>query len=226
MSRSPNGIGAAVTAVLLAFASPAAAERLNIGRAASPEEIKGWDIDVRPDGQGLPVGKGTAALGETIFQERFASCHGEFGEGAGRWPELAGGAGTLKSDSPVKTVGSYWPYVSTVFDFVHRAMPFGAAQTLTPDETYSLTAYLLYLNDILKDQDFEVNEKNLATIRLPNEKNFFMDDRETAEKEFWTAKPCMSNCLPKEAMITGRARILDVTPDKAPDSEKKSPPVQ
>ncbi len=215
MSRSPNGIGAAVTAVLLAFASPAAAERLNIGRAASPEEIKGWDIDVRPDGQGLPVGKGTAALGETIFQERCASCHGEFGEGAGRWPELAGGAGTLKSDSPVKTVGSYWPYVSTVFDFVHRAMPFGAAQTLTPDETYSLTAYLLYLNDILKDQDFEVNEKN-----------FFMDDRETAEKEFWTAKPCMTDCLPKEATITGRARILDVTPDKASEKAKESPPVQ
>ena len=93
---------------------------------ATPEEIKGWDIDVRPDGKGLPVGKGTAALGETIFQERCASCHGEFGEGAGRWPELAGGAGTIESESPVKTVGSYWPYVSTVFDFVHRAMPFGA----------------------------------------------------------------------------------------------------
>jgi len=225
MSRSRNGIGAALAALFLT-ASPAVAERLNIGRIATPEEIKGWDIDVRPDGKGLPIGKGTATLGETIFQERCASCHGEFGEGAGRWPELAGGAGTIKSESPVKTVGSYWPYVSTVFDFVHRAMPFGAAQTLTPDETYSVTAYLLYLNDILKDQDFEVNEKNLATIRLPNEKNFFMDDRETAEKEFWTAEPCMSNCLPKEAMITGRARILDVTPDKASGSEKKSPPIQ
>lgn len=225
MSRSLNLIPAALVAVLLA-ATPVAAERLNIGRTATPEEIKGWDIDVRPDGQGLPVGKGTASLGETVFQERCASCHGEFGEGAGRWPELAGGSGTLKSDSPVKTIGSYWPYVSTVFDFVHRAMPFGAAQTLTPDETYAVTAYLLYLNDILKDQDFELNEKNLSSIRLPNEKNFFMDDRETAEKEFWTAKPCMTNCLPKEASITSRARILDVTPDKAAKTAKKAPPVQ
>ncbi|MER2252910.1 c-type cytochrome [Methylorubrum podarium] len=226
MSRSRNGISAALAALVLATSPAAAAERLNIGRVATPEEIKGWDIDVRPDGQGLPVGKGTAALGETVFQERCASCHGEFGEGAGRWPELAGGAGTLKSDSPVKTVGSYWPYVSTVFDFVHRAMPFGAAQTLTPDETYSVTAYLLYLNDILKDQDFEVNEKNLASIRLPNEKNFFMDDRETAEKEFWNAEPCMTNCLPKEATITGRARVLDVTPEKASEAAKTAPPVQ
>lgn len=220
MSRSRNRVGFALTALLLA-ASPVAAERLNIGRAATPEEIRGWDIDVRPDGKGLPVGKGTAALGETVFQDRCASCHGEFGEGAGRWPELAGGAGTLKSESPVKTIGSYWPYVSTVFDFVHRAMPFGAAQTLTPDETYSVTAYLLYLNDILKDQDFEVNERNLATIRLPNEKNFVMDDRETAEKAFWTAKPCMTDCLPKAAGITSRARTLDVTPEK-----KDAPPVQ
>lgn len=226
MSRSRNAIGTALAAVLLAIAAPAVAERLNIGRTATTEEIKGWDIDVRPDGQGLPVGKGTAALGETIFQERCSSCHGEFGEGAGRWPELSGGAGTLKSDSPVKTVGSYWPYVSTVYDFIHRAMPFGAAQTLTPDETYSVTAYILYLNDILKDQEFEVNEKNLATIRLPNEKNFIMDNRETAEKEFWTSKPCMKNCLPKEATITGRARVLDVTPEKAPDAAKTSPPVQ
>ena len=85
MSRSRNGIGAALAALFLT-ASPAVAERLNIGRVATPEEIKGWDIDVRPDGKGLPVGKGTAALGETIFQERCASCHGEFGEGAGRWP--------------------------------------------------------------------------------------------------------------------------------------------
>ncbi|WP_438345754.1 c-type cytochrome [Methylorubrum populi] len=225
MSRSPNRILIALSGLFLAVA-PVSAERLNIGRAATPDEIRGWDIDVRPDGQGLPVGKGTAALGETIFQERCASCHGEFGEGAGRWPELAGGAGTIKSDSPVKTVGSYWPYVSTVFDFIHRAMPFGAAQTLTPDETYSVTAYLLYLNDILKDQDFEVNEKNLATIRLPNEKNFFMDDRETAEKEFWNAKPCMKDCLPKEAAITSRARALDVTPEKAGEAAKPSAPVQ
>ena len=218
MSKSRNAARVALALALLAVVTPAGAGRLGIGRAATPEEIKGWDIDVRPDGQGLPAGKGTAALGESLFQERCASCHGEFGEGAGRWPELAGGAGSLKSEHPVKTVGSYWPYASTVFDFVRRAMPFGAAQTLTPDETYSLTAYLLYLNDVLKDQDAELNERNLATIRMPNEGGFFMDDREKAEKEFWTAKPCMKDCLPAEAKITSRARVLDVTPDKAKDA--------
>lgn len=222
MSRSLNVLLAALGMTVAVANSPAVAERLGIGRAATAEEIKGWDIDVRPDGKGLPVGKGTAALGEPLYQERCASCHGEFGEGAGRWPELSGGGGTLKSDSPVKTVGSYWPYVSTVYDFIYRAMPFGAAQTLTPDETYSLTAYLLYLNDIVKDQDLELNERNLATIRLPNEPNFVMDDREATEKEFWSGKRCMKDCLPTQATITSRARILDVTPDKP----KEVAPVQ
>ena len=98
---------------------------------AKPEEIAGWDIDVRPDGQGLPPGKGTVKEGETLYMERCAACHGEFGESAGRWPILAGGAGTLASHDPVKSVGSYWPYASTVMDYIRRSMPFGNAQSLT-----------------------------------------------------------------------------------------------
>ena len=88
-------------------------KKLNIGRAATAEEIAGWDIDIRPDGHGLPPGKGTVKQGEPLYVERCAACHGEFGESAGRWPILSGGNGTLASHDPVKSVGSYWPYAST-----------------------------------------------------------------------------------------------------------------
>ena len=137
----------------------AAPQRFNIGRAPTVEEIRGWDIDVRPDGQGLPTGKGTVAQGEKLFMDNCASCHGEFGEGAGRWPVLAGGKGSLTSDNPVKTVGSYWPYASTLFDYVRHAMPFGSPQSLKVDEYYALVAYVLYLNDVITDQNFELNER-------------------------------------------------------------------
>ena len=156
---------------------------------ATPEEIAGWDIDVRPDGQGLPPGKGTVKEGEAIYMEQCAACHGEFGESAGRWPILSGGNGTLASHDPVKSIGSYWPYASTVIDYIRRSMPFGNAQSLTNDELYAITAYVLYLNDIVKDEDFELNDKNFKTIKLPNQANFYDDDRETTEKAFWRASP-------------------------------------
>jgi cytochrome c len=185
---------------------------LNLGRPALPQEIAAWDIDVRPDGQGLPPGKGSVKQGEEIFLERCAACHGEFGEGAGRWPVLAGGAGSLKSENPEKTLGSFWPYLSTSWDYIYRAMPFGNGQTLTPDETYAVVAYLLNLNDIVKE-DFELSKDNFASVKLPNVGAFYDDDRETSEKAFWKKNPCMENCNPESAKITGRARVIDVTPD-------------
>ena len=100
--------------------APVETKRLGIGREAKAEEIAGWDIDVRPDGQGLPPGKGTVKQGEPLYMERCAACHGEFGESAGRWPILMGGAGTLASSDPVKSIGSYWPYASTVIDYIRR----------------------------------------------------------------------------------------------------------
>src|SRR5215510_11639512 len=139
-----------------------AAKRLGIGRAATPEEIAGWDIAIRPDGKGLPPGKGTVKQGEALYMERCAACHGEFGEGAGRWPLLSGGGGTLASHDPVKSVGSYWPYASTLMDYIRRSMPFGNAQSLTPDELYAVTAYVLYLNDVIKDQNIELDATSLA----------------------------------------------------------------
>lgn len=185
---------------------------LGLGRPATPDEIAGWDIGVRPDGRGLPPGKGTAAQGEEIFQEKCAACHGDFGEGRDRWPVLSGGHGSLKADRPDKTIGSFWPYASTIFDYVRRAMPFGDAQSLEPDQIYSITAYLLNLNEVIKDPNFELSDKNFASIKMPNEATFYDDDRETTEKAFWKKKVCMKDCLPEQKII-GRASVIDVTPD-------------
>lgn len=192
--------------------SEQAHKKFGLGREATVEEVAAWDIDVRPDGKGLPEGKGTVAMGEEIFIEKCASCHGDFGEGVDRWPVLAGGQGTIDSEDPVKTIGSYWPYLSTAFDYINRAMPFGEARSLEPDEVYSIVAYLMYLNDLVDDEDFELSKANFLDIRLPNEKNFFMDDR-TETAVFKKREACMTNCKKDEAKIVSRARVLDVTPD-------------
>ena len=196
----------------------ASSPKLGLGRPALPEEIKAWDTDVRPDGQGLPPGKGTVKQGDEIFQAQCAACHGEFGQGVGRWPVLAGGAGTLKADRPDKTIGSFWPELSTVFDYVKRAMPYGNAQSLSNDDVYALTAYLLSMNDVVKDENFELNEKNFTSIKMPNASAFFDDDRETSEKQFWGKEPCMKNCRSAPKVI-GRAMSVDVTPDNKVSSK-------
>ena len=226
MSKSLNFIVAALLACGLSTpalaqqkADAKSAPRYHIGRAPTADEIRGWDIDVRPDGQGLPEGKGTVAQGEKLFMDNCSTCHGEFGEGNGRWPVLAGGKGSLTSDNPVKTVGSYWPYASTVFDYVRHAMPYGNTGSLSVDEYYALVAYVLYLNDVVTDQNFEVNRKTLATIKMPNEQGFVMDDRATSEKSFWQKDPCMKDCI-APVKITGRAAAIDVTPEDG--KEKKS----
>lgn len=230
MSKSRN-LAAAALAALLATSALAVAQtaqkpqkattkadvaaapvKLGLGTPATPEEIKGWDIDVRPDGHGFPAGSGTAAKGEEIFQAQCATCHGEFGEGKDRWPTLAGGHGSLTHDRPEKTIGSFWPYASTVFDYVKRAMPFGNAQSLSDDELYAVTAYLLQMNDVIKDPNFVLDAKSIVAIKMPNANGFYDDDREKAEKPFWGRKPCMKDCK-KEAKVLNRARVLDVTPD-------------
>ncbi len=213
MSRSANGRRAALLAAAfgILLAAGVADAKYGIGRVPTPEEIAAWDIDVRPDGQGLPEGRGTVAQGEQIYVERCASCHGEFGEGAGRYPELAGGRDSLAGDNPVKTVGSYWPYLSTVYDYIRRAMPFGDAQSLTPNELYALTAYLLYLNDLVTDRDFELSKQSFTVVRLPNEANF-IDDPRPDTPTLDQREPCMTNCK-AEVKILNRARVLDVTPE-------------
>jgi cytochrome c len=189
---------------------------LHLGRVAEPEEIAAWDIDIRPDGQGLPVGGGNAIRGGEIYDTVCAFCHGVFGEGKGRWPVLAGGFDTLTDDRPEKTIGSYWPYLSTVYDYVRRAMPFGYARSLSDDDVYALTAYLLYLND-LAEEDFELTSENFNTISLPNVDNFVADTRAEEPMFVLSGEPCMKDCAEGTATVVQRARILDVTPDVEED---------
>lgn len=183
----------------------------DLGRPALPEEVAAWDIDIRPDGAGLPDGSGDVWTGEELYIDQCAVCHGDFGEAIGRWPVLAGGQGSLTDDRPVKTIGSYWPYLSTVYDYVHRAMPFGNAQSLSDDDVYAITAYLLYLNDLV-DDDFVLDRDSFTAFEMPNQGAFYMDDR--AEKEYaeFTGEPCMENCV-ESVEITARAMVVDVTPE-------------
>ena len=209
-------LGATLTIVMMTIAvaqSAPPSPKHNLGRAATAAELAGWTIAIRPDGQGLPTGRGTAKQGEAIYTAQCAACHGEFGEGNGRWPYLAGGNGTLKSANPEKSIGSYWPYAATVMDYIRRAMPFGNAQSLSNDELYAITAYVFYLNDVITDPGFELNQTTFKTIRLPNEGNFYDDDRETSERHFWKPDPCMKDCLKSAPKVTGQASTLDVTPD-------------
>lgn len=207
-----------LSAALLTLASGAAAQDTapsqdggyGLGRPALPEEVAAWNTDVRPDGTGLPTGSGDVLTGEEIYVENCAVCHGDFGEAVGRWPALAGGEGTLENKDPVKTVGSYWPYLSTVYDYIHRAMPFGHAKSLDADQTYALTAYILYLNDLV-DGDFTLSDENFTDISMPNEGNFIMDDRIETELPLFQAEACMEDC--KDSVeITMHASVLDVTP--------------
>ena len=188
-----------------------AAERpFGLGTLATAQQIAGWDIDVRPDGKGAPIGSGTAADGEEIYAERCAACHGDFGEGIDRWPILAGGLGSLATDDPVKTVGSYWPYASTVYDYVYRAMPFGEAQSLTHDETYQVVAYILNMSDVI-DDEFVLSNETIGSVKMPNQNGFMLPDPRPDGQP--ASAPCMQNCeVPTK--IIGRARIIDVTPDK------------
>ena len=172
------------------------------GQPATTEQIAGWDIDVRPDGVGLPPGSGTVEDGEFLYEEKCAACHGSFGEGVGRFPSLAGGEGSLKDERPQKTVGSYWKYTSTLWDYIHRAMPFAQPESLSDDEVYAVTAYVLYLNDLVED-DFELTRENLSTIRLPNEGSFIPDQRPDVSN-----KHCMENCKnPADIAITSSAPV-------------------
>ena len=195
---------------LAGLAAPAMAEPLGIGREALPEELAAWDVKVMPDGRGLPEGSMSVEDGEQVFIDNCAACHGDFAEGLDNWPPLAGGRGTLTDERPVKTVGSYWPYLSTVWDYVHRSMPYGNAQSLQPDEVYGIVAYILY-SEGLVDFDFVLSNENFTEVRLPNEDGFYIDDRVETEFPVFAVEPCMSDC--KDAVeITRKASDLRVTP--------------
>jgi cytochrome c len=213
-ARMPEGpgIGPAVEAVEISLVfrpepDPGRVGYFGIGTPATDQVIAGWDIDVRPDGLGLPPGSGSVADGEGIYEAQCAACHGVFGEGTGRWPVLAGGFDSLTESRPEKTVGSYWPYASTLWDYVHRAMPFYEPQSLGNDEVYAVVAYVLYLNDIVGDE-FVLTQDNLASIEMPNRDGFFVDPRPDVQNV-----ACMTDCKnPADIRITWDSTELGVTP--------------
>src|SRR6476619_6207196 len=172
-ARDP-GLGAFVAVACLAtFVHVAHAEatlHYGFGGPASAAEIAGWDLDVRPDGTGLPEGHGSVADGQKIYDAKCASCHGTFGESTD-YMAIAGGVGTLTADPPTRTTGSKLNYATTLFDYIRRAMPFNAPKSLSNDEVYALTAYVLNLNDILP-ADVVLDRKALVAVRMPNRDGF------------------------------------------------------
>lgn len=149
--------------------------KLGIGRTATEAEIAGWNIDIDRKGANLPPGKGSVGLGREVFDQQCAACHGSKGEG-GVGDKLVGGQGTLATPNPVKTVGSYWPYATTLFDYIRRAMPHPSPQSLSNEEVYAVTAYVLHLNGLLPD-NAALDAKTLPAIRMPNRDNFVGDPR-------------------------------------------------
>jgi len=165
---------ASLIALVAAFATAAAfaQESPGLGMPISAADLAAWDISIEPDGTGLPPGSGTARQGSGIYTAKCLACHGQDGSGQPN-DRLAGGHGTLQDADPVKTVGSYWPYATTIFDYIRRAMPFTEPQSLRADEVYALTAYLLQLNGIIGMDDV-MDAATLPQVEMPNRGNFLM----------------------------------------------------
>jgi S-disulfanyl-L-cysteine oxidoreductase SoxD len=143
----------------------------NVGRTPSQQEIRAWDIAIGPDGKELPPGSGTATGGAKIYANRCAACHGANLEGSPLGPRLEGGEGTFKTLYPVRTIGSYWPFATTLWDYINRAMPRNQEGSLSADEVYSLTAFLLYRNKIIQEGDV-IDAKSLPKVKMPNRDGF------------------------------------------------------
>jgi hypothetical protein len=164
-------------AALVIFGVLAAGQTARIGKPATDAQIQAINLTVFPDGTGLPVGKGTPAKGKDIFKDKCAVCHNDQGQGReNQYPALVGGMGTLNTPKPIKTVGSYWPYATTIFDYVRRAMPYDHPGALQTDEIYSAVAFILNLNGIIGPND-EMNEKTLPKVKMPNRDGFIPDAR-------------------------------------------------
>ena len=215
MCRHADLLRAVALACLCALGAPAQAAdatlHYGVGKPATSAEIAGWDIDVRPDGTGLPPGRGSVAEGQAIYDAKCANCHGTFGESTDYLP-LAGGVGTLKSDQPMRTTGSKLNYATTLFDYIRRAMPFNAPKSLTNDDVYALTAYVLNLNDILP-ADASLDRATILKVRMPNRDGFttqhgFMRRDGTPDTH---ATACMTDCATS-------VRLASEIPDYARDS--------
>lgn len=173
----PGQAATVLTAGALAVwsASPASAQTYRIGTPLAPAVVAPWNIDAAPDGRGLPPGRGSVAAGKAVYEAQCAACHGAKGEGTIA-DRLVGGVGTLASDKPVRTVGSFWPYATTLYDFIYRAMPYTAPQSLQPSEVYAVTAYLLHLNGIVP-ANAVLDARSLPAVHMPNRDGFVADPR-------------------------------------------------
>ena len=168
-------VGSAIVAAATFSDVAAQLPTYGVGRAPTAAEIEAWDLTIPFDGVGLPPGSGTAALGEPIYVERCKACHGERGQD-GKYDRLVGGHGTLTTDRPVLTIGSFWPYAPTLFSYIRRAQPIDEPGSLTADQTYALTAYLLFLNGIIGEHD-AMDARTLPLVKMPNRDGFVPDPR-------------------------------------------------
>ncbi len=170
-----------LAAALLALASVTVPDTLaqlptyRVGRAPTAEEVKAWDRTIPPDGEGLPPGGGTAALGKPIYVEKCASCHGEKGQDP-KYNVLVGGHGTLATPKPLPTIGSFWQHATTLWSYISRSQPIDEPGSLTADEVYAVTAYLLHLNGIIGEGDV-LDARTLPQIKMPNRDGFVLDPR-------------------------------------------------
>ena len=187
MPMRRRAIAALMPAAFACAAYAQAQSPYGIGRVATPAEIAGWNIDIGRDGRGLPPGSGTVGRSREVFEQQCASCHGEKGEGS-VGDRLVGGQGTLTTAKPVRTVGSYWPYAPTLFDYIRRAMPQNAPQSLSNEDVYAVSAYILHLNGLLPD-DATLDAKSLTAIKMPNREKFTGDPRPDVHNS-----ACTSNC--------------------------------
>lgn len=168
MSMCRTGIACLVLLAGQALADEAIQPQL--GEVLSDEAVDAIDYVILPDGSGLPPGSGNASVGEALYGQHCIACHGPEGEN-GINDRLAGGHGTITTELPVRTVGSYWPYATTVFDYIRRAMPYTDPGSLDADEVYALTAYLLYINGIVDAED-RIDAESLPAVRMPNQDSF------------------------------------------------------
>jgi S-disulfanyl-L-cysteine oxidoreductase SoxD len=172
--RFSKSLGAAILLASVNVALAQATSYSHIGRTPTKEEIAAWDISVGPDGKGLPEGHGNAKEGAAIFLEKCAVCHGPEGQGGKIGPRVVGGIAdteTLTTLHPVRTPGGYWPYATSIWDFIHRAMPRGQSGTLTPNEVYAVTAFILFKSNIIQEGDV-LDQKTLPKVQMPNRNGF------------------------------------------------------
>jgi cytochrome c len=168
----------AVAAVVCMTSIALRAQQFGLGRVPTPDEVRRLDSSIRPSGEGLPAGSGTVGRGKVVYDTQCARCHGATGK-EGPQEVLVGGRGSLTTAKPLKTVGSYWPYATTLWDYVNRAMPFDRPGILPPDDVYAAVAYVLRLNEIIGDADV-MDATTLPKVRMPNAGGFYPDDRPDA----------------------------------------------